>query len=155
MHKFCLRLIAAYKWSIVALEKSLSPQGHPSGIWTQESLSPNGPPPRALPTLLGSGLASFIKLRARGHSRRLLCESSLPNARLFIAACSSLRNSHRLTAQSWLLSRHPAAAGPLTDPRTHAISKHKVLCKPAIGGSSRRLWEVERKQRQVGRVEGG
>ena len=161
MHKFCLRLIVAYKWSIVVLEKSLSPQGHPSGIWTQESLSLNRPPPRALHNLLGSGLVSFIKLRAREHSGRLLCKTSLPKARLFIATCSSLRNSRRNS--SWLLSPYPAAARPLTEPGTHTPSQHRgthtpsqhrMRCKTIHWESAKETPEVERRQKQVGRVEG-
>lgn len=98
-----------------------------------------GPPPRALPNLPDPGLVSFIKWRARGHSGRLLCESS-PNARLFIATCCSLWNSHRLTRQSPLLSLHPAAARVFHRAKdTHTISKHTMLCKPSIGSSPRKL----------------
>lgn len=87
-----------------------------------------GPPPWALPNLPGPGLVSFIKRRARGHSGRLLCESSPPNARLFIATCSSLRNSHRLTRQSPLLSLHPAAAGlSRTQGHTRHLKAHNAL----------------------------
>lgn len=142
MHKFCLRLIAAYKWSIVVLEKSLSPQGHSK--WNLDTRKPVpllrlSPEPFTTSWALGLSPSSSWELEGTaGDPLQKLpskCQAIHSNLQL------PHRNSHRNS--SWLLSSHPAAARPLTDPRTYAISKHVMLCKPSIGSSPRKLLEVE------------
>lgn len=136
MHKFCLWLIAAYKWSIVAPKRvsSLSLWGHPSRIWTQESLSPHGSR-EPFYNLSSQGLSPPGSRELEGMVGDSSGRTLPPKAKLFIATCSSCRNSQR-----WLpkvaIVLHPASATTFLyrsrDPAAWYCTRHQMLCKQII-----------------------